>query len=459
MENLTSTKQIPSSSPTPSPEPPTLSVVKSDAKALVRLALPSLCYTFLTMFLQTVDGLMIGRALGSQMASAAIGGALVFVTLSVPLLSTSGLDCLANTAIGAKSFSKVGAYLQQSLIVSLVLSLVPALCWTFSEKLLFFIGFTDTLLVERAGIYMRTQIFSIPFAVLFTVFGQKLLECQGIVWVQVICLAITNVINAITNYIFIFIMGWGFFGAALSTGLARIWPLIMICFYHRNRPYFKKVWVPWSKKNLKYAQFKIYLGISLPAMLFMCSEGLAFTIWSLIAGAIDEIAASAHAILLNSVSLSYSVCLGLAMASSIKVGHLMGAGEYKRAKKTAHTALLFSVAIMSLFGIFFFSLRKQIPRWFITDKEVIETATGLFVPAVAFQIVDGLQAVSAGVIRGIGKNMVASVVAILCYYGVSIPLSFYFSFTLGWGVQGLWYSIVIALTLAAFLFTCVGVFS
>ena len=47
-----------------------------------------------------------------------------------------------------------------------------------------------------------------------------------------------------------------------------------------------------------------------------------------------------------------------------------------------------------------------------------------------FYQLDGAQAVSSGVLRGIGKFSHATVVAIIAYYAISAPMAYLFAFKL-----------------------------
>jgi len=48
--------------------------------------------------------------------------------------------------------------------------------------------------------------------------------------------------------------------------------------------------------------------------------------------------------------------------------------------------------------------------------------------------------VGAGILRGMGKTMPATVITIISYYGISIPLQMLFAFYFGLGLHGLWYA-------------------
>jgi len=69
--------------------------------------------------------------------------------------------------------------------------------------------------------------------------------------------------------------------------------------------------------------------------------------------------------------------------------------------------------------------------------------------AVCFDILDGVQAVTSGVLRGVGKQHVGAVSNLAAYIVVGIPCAFLFAFKFGLGIYGLWMGLAVALVLQA----------
>jgi MATE family multidrug resistance protein len=64
---------------------------------------------------------------------------------------------------------------------------------------------------------------------------------------------------------------------------------------------------------------------------------------------------------------------------------------------------------------------------------------------------DGLQAVGAGVLRGIKDTRITGIIAFVCYWVIMIPGAYYLCFYTSWGINGIWIAFVVGLTLAAVL--------
>jgi multidrug resistance protein, MATE family len=66
-----------------------------------------------------------------------------------------------------------------------------------------------------------------------------------------------------------------------------------------------------------------------------------------------------------------------------------------------------------------------------------------------FQIFDGLQAVGAGVLRGLGDTRVPLVAMVTGYWAIGLPVSLLLGFRTGLGPQGLWWGFVAGLAAVA----------
>jgi multidrug resistance protein, MATE family len=67
----------------------------------------------------------------------------------------------------------------------------------------------------------------------------------------------------------------------------------------------------------------------------------------------------------------------------------------------------------------------------------------------AYQIFDGIQAVSSGVMRACGKQSIAAVVYLTGYYVVGIPCGMYLTFGRHYGLSGLWLGLELAIVYTA----------
>ena len=108
---------------------------------------------------------------------------------------------------------------------------------------------------------------------------------------------------------------------------------------------------------------------------------------------------------------------------------------------------------MAFIGSCVFVLGPVIPSIFTRDSEVLALATGLLPIAAGFQIFDGIQAVSAGILRGAGQTIPAAVMGLIGFPLITLPVGYYLTFERQWGLPGIWWAFMIGLIIAATLLT------
>jgi MATE family multidrug resistance protein len=77
---------------------------------------------------------------------------------------------------------------------------------------------------------------------------------------------------------------------------------------------------------------------------------------------------------------------------------------------------------------------------------VIAISVQLLTIAGIFQIVDGAQAVGLGILRGLEDVKIPTIIVVIAYWVLSIPLSYIFAFVLDWGAKGVWYGYLAGLS-------------
>lgn len=109
-------------------------------------------------------------------------------------------------------------------------------------------------------------------------------------------------------------------------------------------------------------------------------------------------------------------------------------------------------------GILFAAIPEFLASWFLDAKlpeaaEVLAYASSLVVIAGIFQLVDGIQAVTAGLLRGLKDARIPAMLALISYWPIGLALAWTMAFPLGFGGRGVWFGFVIGLSTAAVLLT------
>jgi MATE family multidrug resistance protein len=76
-------------------------------------------------------------------------------------------------------------------------------------------------------------------------------------------------------------------------------------------------------------------------------------------------------------------------------------------------------------------------------------ASSLLPLAGLFQVFDGIQVVTSGILRGLGDTRSPMIINLIGFWGVGIPAGLLLGFTAGMGAQGLWWGLVLGLAAVA----------
>ena len=116
---------------------------------------------------------------------------------------------------------------------------------------------------------------------------------------------------------------------------------------------------------------------------------------------------------------------GLSLAVTTLVGNAVGSGNIKLAKKIAWIVMIISLVLSLTTVVVLCTLKKQIARVYTSDESVFEILVETLPYLAVHLIFDMSQCVMYGIIRGLGLQFRAFLVALVCYYLVGVPLAAY----------------------------------
>jgi MATE family multidrug resistance protein len=264
-----------------------------------------------------------------------------------------------------------------------------------------------------------------------------------------------NVLNALLCYAFIFghfgSPAMGLMGAAWATLISRVVMAAMMALFvlrakqlRTRRPTEAGTWL---RPGL--AELRGQLALGLPIGVQMMFEVGAFAASALMMGWLGVATQAAHQIAINVASVTYMSASGIAAAATIRVGNLRGSGDLAGARQAGFAAYWLAFGFMGTMGLLLIICRHFIPTYYNTDPAVVAQAATLLTIAAAFQVSDGLQVVGLGALRGLEDVKVPSVVALLAYWAIALPLGYGLGFGLKMGAPGVWVGLLTGLTIVA----------
>jgi MATE family multidrug resistance protein len=262
---------------------------------------------------------------------------------------------------------------------------------------------------------------------------------------------LVNLFNLVADWALVFGVGpipqLGPIGSAWASTIARTLLFVVILVIDRA-----DVWplLRFDREAFRRRPLVRTFKLGLPIGFHLQLELFAFTVIALLMGGMGTLTMAAHQVAINLASLTFMVPLGVAQATAVRVGNAIGAGSSDGARRAASSGLLLGSGFMTLAALLFIAAPGLLARAYTSAGDVVSLAATLIPIAGFFQIVDGLQVVSAGVLRGAGDTRAPLVVNVVGFWLIGFPTSLVLGFTLGFGPQGLWWGLVAGLTAVAF---------
>ena len=193
------------------------------------------------------------------------------------------------------------------------------------------------------------------------------------------------------------------------------------------------------------------LRTGLPIGVTVLMEGGLFIVTALLIGRLGGIEVAAHQIAINVASLCFMIPFGLAEATTVRVGHALGRGDGDAVRRAAFAGYVLMLGTQAVSGVLLLFGNHALAGLYTADATVAALAATLLWYAAAFQFPDGVQVLSAGALRGLGDTRRPMLLAAFAYWGVGMPLGAGLGLGLGWGPQGMWIGLIVGLTTAAIL--------
>ncbi|XP_027168385.1 protein DETOXIFICATION 16-like [Coffea eugenioides] len=418
--------------------------IVEEVKKQIWLAGPLICVSLLQFSLQIISVMFVGHLGELALSAASMATSFASVTgFSLLMGMSSALDTFCGQSYGAKQYHMLGIHMQRAMIVVLLVSIPLAVVWGNTGHILKFLG-QDPQISDQAGVFAK---FIIP-----SLFGYGLLQChvrflqsQNIVFPMMLTSGITTLLHVLVCWLLVFKSDLGFKGAALANGISYWINLLLLAFYVKFSTSCKKTWTGFSKEALHNIPNFLKLGI--PSTIMICLENWSFEMTVLLSGLLPnpQLETSVLSVCLNTAATVWMIPFGLSCAVSTRVSNELGAGHPRTARLAVCVVFFMAITVGILVGLVLILIRNGLGYAFSNEKEVVNYVARMVPLLATSNILDGLQCVLSGTVRGCGWQKIGAFINLGSYYLVGIPAAVLIAFVLHIGGQGLWLGIICAL--------------
>ncbi|XP_044141843.1 multidrug and toxin extrusion protein 1-like [Bufo gargarizans] len=421
-----------------------------EVKQLCGLAGPLILSQVLCFSINIVSSIFCGHLGKEELDAVTLANAVISVTgLSVGLGLSSACDTLISQIFGGTNLKRIGIVLQRGILI-LLLACFP--CWALfiNTKNILLLFRQDPKVASLAEEYVLVFIPALPAAFLYQL-EARYLQNQGIVKTQIITSTISNVINALVNYIFLFELELGVIGSAWANAIAQFSQAMILFLYIRVKRLHVNTWGGWSKECLR--DWNSFVALAVPSMLMVCIEWWTYEIGSLLVGLISVVELGAQSVIYQVVTIAYMIPYGISMATSVQVGNALGAGNIERAKRSMMLAFLITAVFIIIDIILLASLKDVFSYVFTSDGEIAALVSDVIPVYLIFHLFECISCVSSGVLRGIGRQKIGAIIFAIGYYMLGLPIAAAFMFAANQGIKGLWYGMILCGVFLSLFFT------
>ncbi|KAI4898727.1 hypothetical protein NFI96_024106 [Prochilodus magdalenae] len=437
--------------------------VKREVKELSALALPVLLSYIMVYLISFVSTVFCGHLGSTELDGVALAIAIINVSsVAVGYGLASACDTLISQTFGSGNLQRVGVIVQRGIII-LLLACFP--CWAIlinTESILLMVK-QNPEVARLSQMYVKIFMPALPVcnaihntqnyyvnALFLFIIESTYLQNQGIIWPLVITGAIANVLNALSNYVFLFVLDLGVAGSAAANTVSQYLMAIVLFLYIRCRGLHKDTWHGWSIECLQ--EWDTFFHLAIPGMLMLCAEWWTYELGAFLAGLISPVELGAQSIIYELANVAYMFPIGFSVAGCVRVGNAMGAGDTAQAKLSAKLAMVCAVSVSVCLAVIVGVTKDVISYIFSNDEQIRARVATVMVLYAPFHLLDATAASAGSIVRGLGKQKLGAVGSLFGYYAVGFPIGVSLMFVAKMGIFGLWTGLLVCVFFQSIFF-------
>ncbi len=425
--------------------------LKKEYGDIIRLAFPVILTQAGQVLVQLVDNAMVGHLGALPLAAVSFANSVFFMVFVIGIGLSLGLTPLVGEMYSQSNYRTSAHYLQNSILLFGSMGVVLTAVAFGIVPLMHHMGQPAEVVAMSIPYYGFIAWSLVPFMI-FAAFKQ-FLEGVGNTKVAMAIVITSNLVNVFCNWLFIYgnlgcpVMGAT--GAGLGTLISRILTPVLIILYFYKRDSFNRYFSFFSMKNFSWSRIRSLIGVGSPIAFQMFMEGLAFVAAGIMMGWIGTLEIASNQVATVISNFAFMILIGISSSVTICVSHAYGRRDYAEIRRYASAGYRLGLMWNGITALLFITLRNYIPLIFTSDPQVVKIASNFLVFVAIFQISDGLQANSVGILRGIQDVKSIMLIAFISYIVINLPVGYLLAFETEVGASGLWLGLTLGLGVAA----------
>lgn len=420
---------------------------------MIALALPAVLAQVSQMSMGFIDTYMVAALGPEAIGAVGVGNVIYFFYMVFSFGTLAAVSPMVAQAYGAGNPEEIGRAVGQGMWVALGFTTLGVILAWNTAPLLVLLGQNQDV-AAIAGEYTRAMSYGLIANLWFSVL-RALCDAVSRTRVAMVISFLAVFVNIAADYSLIYghfgMPKLGAVGAGYATAIVRWVMLGLMVLYVARSSQFKGYRFFHFGRRPHWPDIKEILRLGLPIGTTHSMEHGFFGVASLLMGTISTIALAAHQVSIMLAALAFMVPMGTAFAITTRVGQAIGRKKPREAKLAGWVGISIGTLFMCLTATVFMVFPEKLATILTQDPDVVAYSAGLLMLAGVFQISDGIQVLSIGALRGLKDTTRPMIINLIAYWLIGLPCGWLLAFEVGLEGRGLWWGLVIGLSVAAVL--------
>jgi len=387
-----------------------------------------------------IDTIFVGQWIGSlAIAAVSVVLPITFLISSLGMALGIGGSSIISRALGANNREKALHTFGNQILMTLGLALFSVIGgFIYADEVLLLFG-ANGAIMEPAKEFFIPVLYGVPFLAL-CMMGNTVIRAEGKPKFAMIAMIIPAFSNIILDIVFIKLLNWGMFGAALATSISYFMCFAFILWFF--------IFKSELRLHLKHylLDFKIISEITSLGFVTFARQGVVAILSIILNHTLfvygGEHSVAVYGIISRMLMFALFPILGVTQGFLPVAGYNYGAKKYVRVSESISTSIKWAGVLATLIFLVILVFAEPIVAVFSTDSDIIkETPNALRMVFAASPII-AIQLIGAAYFQAAGKAVPALLLTLTKQGFFLIPLililpNYY-------GIFGVWISFPIA---------------
>jgi len=420
----------------------------------LKIALPILLGNILQLLYMIVDTYFI--SLIDKSSTALISGTgllfpLFFIFMAIGASLNIGISSLVGRTIGEKN-TKIAEFISASGFSIGMIIAVPALMvgYLYGDQFIHILAGSE-LSQEALDSGLQYFYFVLPsFAlmILGQIFG-GILQGEGLTHVIAKAMLLSTVVNIILDPIFIFGLNMGVVGAGLATTVSTLVVIVYITWFMLGDR--TSIPISFSLAKVRFSIIKEVVRIGFPQFLNLGSISIAIMFLNKLVGNIGELYMNSWTLVGRMDNILIIPAISVSAATITMISQNYGRQNLDRILEIYMKNIMLGLIMVFIAASVYVLAAPVLFSLFSNVPDVVDTAVRQVRLVSHTTLGVAVAIISGAAFQGTGRPYPAVVIPIVRMGILTVPLAFYFVQSLGMGIDGVYYSLIIG-NIVVFIF-------